>query len=186
MFFLWAVVIGLLIGLFRGGSLNNLDDYPLRGLPLVLLALVVQVLIFPLFTQDPLIAWGTNYLHFLSYGFLAVFVLINLRIWQVSLMGIGGLANLITISVNGGYMPASVHSLQGAGQNAVAESLLNYETYGNVIRMSSSTYLNFFGDWLYIPDWLPLSTAFSLGDLLVAFGLVAFLGIGMVSDNNRS
>ncbi len=182
MFFLWAVVLGLLIGLLRGGSLQRLDDYPLRGLWLVLLALVVQLLIFPLFTEEPVISSATNYLHFLSYALLGAFVLANLRIWQVALMGLGGLANVAAIVANGGYMPASVSSLQRAGQSAVAENLLNYETYGNVIEMSSSTYLNFFGDWLYFPDWLPLSTAFSPGDVLIGFGLIAFLGIGMVSD----
>jgi hypothetical protein len=58
--------------------------------------------------------------------------------------------------------------------------LTQEETYGNVMYMNSSTVFEFLGDWLYLPGWIPFSTAFSLGDLLIAAGLLFFFGAGMV------
>jgi len=181
MLLLWALVLGLTVGFLRGGSIANLDYLEIRHSWLVFLALVIQLLIFPSFTSEPAVRVGTPYFYVASYGILALFVLFNLRTWQIAFMGFGMGSNFLVIVVNGGYMPASVGSLRHAGNNAVADSLLNEEICGNVIRMTNSTHLNFLGDWLYLPDWMPLSTAFSLGDLLIGLGLIAFFGLGMVS-----
>lgn len=83
-------------------------------------------------------------------------------------------------------MPASVESLSRAGKTEVANSLLENGTYGNVIKMTDSTALDFLGDWLYLPNWFPFSTAFSLGDTVIVIGLVLFFGWGMVSETKAT
>ncbi len=186
MLFLWGVILGVVVGFLRGGNIANLEDMNIRFLPLVVLALIIQLLIFPLFSEEPLISFGTEYLHLASYLILTAFVVLNWRIWQIPMMGVGMGLNLLVISLNGGYMPASVESLRRAGENQVANNLLQEGTYGNVMNMDGSTVLDFLGDWLYLPRWFPFSTAFSLGDLLVIMGLIFFFGMGMVKHQTVS
>ncbi|MBS3736621.1 MAG: DUF5317 domain-containing protein [Candidatus Bipolaricaulota bacterium] len=182
MLLLWGVVGGVLVGLLRGGSIANLEKMGISHLWLVSIALIIQLLVFPLFSEEPLITFGTELFHLASYFILFIFVILNWGVWQIPIMGLGMTLNLLVIGINGGYMPASVKSLERAGESGVAKSLLENGTYGNVIEMSDSTALDFLGDWLYLPKWFPFSTAFSLGDTIIAIGLVLFFGLGMVNE----
>ncbi|MFW6190435.1 MAG: DUF5317 domain-containing protein, partial [Candidatus Bipolaricaulota bacterium] len=160
-------------------TIANLENIDLSYIWLVPLSLVIQLLIFPLFAEQPVVPVGTGILHVLSYIILAFFVLANLKVWGMPLMGAGMAANLLAITANGGYMPASPGSLLKAGEIEVAYHLIRKGTYGNVINMNGSNAFEFLGDWLYLPGWFPFSTAFSLGDLLVVLGLLFFFGAGM-------
>lgn len=170
------------MGLLRGGNIANLEEMGVSHLWLVVLALIIQLLIFPLFSEEPLVSFGTELFHLGSYFILFVFVILNWRVWQIPSIGLGMSLNLLVIGVNDGFMPASVKSLERAGESDIANSLLENETYGNVIEMSDSTVLDFLGDLLYLPKWFPFSTAFSLGDTIIAIGLIFFFGLGMVSE----
>jgi hypothetical protein len=179
MFLLWAVLLGLLIGFLRRGSLANLSQLKLRGLWLVLLALVIQLLIFPLGPAEPLVQVGTGYLHLLSYLFLLAFIGLNWRYFEILLMGVGLALNLLVISLNGGYMPASTEALRRAGLERVAGTLEGGLRHGNTVLMGSETRLNFLGDIFYVPSFIPLANAFSAGDLLLALGVILFLALEM-------
>ncbi len=85
------------------------------------------------------------------------------------------LSNIAVILVNGGYMPASEASLRKAGQSQVAEKLIIGGVSGNTILMGENTKLNFLGDLLYMPEWFPLANAFSIGDLILALGLIVLI-----------
>lgn len=41
--------------------------------------------------------------------------------------------------------------------------------------MTEDTRLDFLGDWLYLPTWMPLSSVFSLGDGILSLGAASFL-----------
>lgn len=179
MFLLWAVVLGLLIGLLRRGSLANLAKLELHGLWLILAALIIQLLIFPLGPREPIIKAGTAYLHLLSYLCLLAFISLNWRYFELLIMGAGLALNFLVISVNGGYMPASAGALRRAGLERVAATLEQGLRHGNTVLMSSETKLNFLGDLLYLPAAVPLANAFSIGDLILALGLILLLAIEM-------
>lgn len=175
MFLLWAVIIGVGVGYLRKGTIKNLASLELNGIWLIFLVLVIQILIFPLGTSEPIVSLFTQYLHLVSYLLLLAFVFLNRRYWQIIFMGIGMLMNLIVIMVNGGYMPASESALRKAGLTQVADKLINEGVAGNVILMGEGTKLNFLGDSFYTPKWLPLANAFSPGDLLLALGLIVLI-----------
>ncbi|MFQ6090270.1 MAG: DUF5317 domain-containing protein [Candidatus Bipolaricaulia bacterium] len=179
MFLLWAVLLGLLIGFLRRGSLVNLARLRLSGLWLILVALVIQLLIFPLGSAEPLVKAGTAYLHLLSYLFLLAFIGLNWRYFEILLMGAGLALNLLVITVNGGYMPASASALRRAGLERVAAILEQGLPHGNTVLLSATTKLNLLGDILYVPSAVPLANAFSIGDLLLALGIILFLAIEM-------
>jgi hypothetical protein len=179
MIFLYAVVIGILLGYALRGRIGHLAALHLRGLWLVMLALVIQLLIFPLFTPEPVIPYGTAVLHGISYGLVFLWLLLNVRVRPLIVVGVGALLNLVVVFVNGGYMPASPTALAHAGLTSVAETIGRGETYGNIVGMSAATRLNFLGDWIALPRGLPFATAMSVGDAVIMVGLMWLLVRGM-------
>ena len=179
MLYLIAILIGLVIGLVRGGRPSHLAQLRLRWLWLVFLALVIQLLIFPLFSESALLPYGTAPLHLLSYAILMVWLAMNLRVLPMGVLLLGATCNLITIASNGGYMPASVTALQRAGLGHAADRLLQGNVVANVILMAPSTRVNTLADWLYVPGWIPFATVFSIGDVLIMVGLVWLIARGM-------
>lgn len=176
---LWAVGIGTVAGLLRRGSLANLGRLKLRALWLILVALLIQVLIFPL-GRAPLLPLGTAYLHLVSYALLLAFIVLNRRYPEILVMGGGLLLNLVVIAANGGYMPASATALNRAGLSEVATALEEGLHQGNTVLMGEGTRLNFLGDFLYLPAGVPLAAAFSIGDVVLGLGVAVLLGRRMV------
>lgn len=143
------------------------------------LALLIQILIFPLFGAEALLQSANSILHLTSYFLLFIFGLLNWRVWQILMMGLGMSLNVMAIAGNGGYMPASVTALRNAGNHLAAQGLLDSGQLGNVTEMNSQTALNFLGDRFYLPAWIPLSTAFSLGDGIIGAGIFLLLALKM-------
>ena len=179
MLLLWALPIGVLVGLLRGGRLGNLAQLELRGAWLILAALGLQLLIFPLpGLPGPLIPFGTAFLHLLSYALLVAFVLLNRREWGILLMGGGMLLNIAVIAANGGFMPTYPELLERAGRARAAQILTETGFYGNNVCIGCegiSPRLAFLGDIFAVPAWVPGANVFSVGDALLALGLVYFL-----------
>jgi hypothetical protein len=178
---LWAAGIGIVAGLLRRGNLANLGRLRLRAIWLIFVALLIQLLIFPLGAGGPLVTVGTAYFHLLSYAILLAFVVVNRRYPEILVMGAGLLLNLIVIAVNGGYMPASPTALRRAGLPDVAAALEAGLGEANTVLMTERTRLNFLGDFLYLPGWVPLASAFSIGDVVLGVGLAVILARRMVN-----
>lgn len=186
MVLLWAVLIGLSIGILRKGTLRQLGRIDLRYTWLVLASFLIQLLIFPFFKEEPLVGFWTPFFHAISYFLVIVFTLLNIKIWQIGLIGLGTLSNVIVMAANGGYMPASVEALRKAGKDFVAQNLSQMEVYGNLIEIGRKSILGLLGDRFYLPDWMPFSSAFSIGDGLIALGIVLLLADKMVETKTSS
>jgi hypothetical protein len=179
MIFLCAVVVGIALGYVLRGRLSRLVFLRLRGMWLVLVALGIQLLIFPLFTPNPIIPFGTAILHGVSYGLVLLWLLLNVRVRPLIAVGGGALLNILVVALNGGYMPASPAAFERAGLISVARLLAQGETYGNLVGMSAATHLNVLGDWIGLPRGVPFATVMSVGDVLIMIGLVWLLAKGM-------
>ncbi len=178
MLLLWALPLGVILGYLRGGRLANLSHLELRGTWLVLLALIIQLLIFPLGSRPPIVRFGTEYFHLLSYALLAAFVVLNRKEWGILAMGLGMLLNVVVIAANGGYMPTYPELLAAAGRLEAAQKLKEMGIYANNVCINCEgidARLTFLGDVLYAPAWVPLANVFSIGDVLIAVGLIYFL-----------
>jgi len=182
MIFLIAVLIGIVTGYLLGGRLSRLSSLRLRGVWLVLLAVLIQALIFPLFTDRPVIPVATEAFHLISYLLVFIWLALNISVHPLLLVGAGALCNLLVIVVNGGKMPASITAIARAGGAFAARELAENGVYGNLVAMSSSTHLNFLGDTMYLPGWIPFATAFSAGDLVIMIGLIWLMIRGMRQD----
>ena len=183
MLYLVALLVGLVIGFLRGGRLSHLTGLRLRWLWIIPVALAIQLMIFPLFSRTPLLPYATVPLHVLSYVLAGVWLIANLREPPLVVMVSGALSNFVTVAVNGGRMPASETALRAAGWSETADLLVSQGDYGNVVLMGETTRLNWLGDYLYLPEWVPFAVAFSIGDVLIMVGLAWLIARGMVASD---
>jgi hypothetical protein len=187
MVMLYAVPVAILLGYLRGGRLTNLNNIELKAAWLVFVALVIQMLIFPIGLGDPFIhpdTGLTEYLHIGSYVLLALFVALNWSQWGILLMGLGMFSNIAVITANGGYMPTTAEKLTCANLKSAEQAALLQpgDTIANNIIIGESTRLTFLGDIFCIPPIIPLSNVFSIGDAILALGLVLYISAKMKSQ----
>ena len=180
MVLLWAIPIGLIIGLLRGGSILNLEHIELKAPWLILIALVIQFSIFPFGLPGGALLKleGTLFevVHLASYALLALFVIFNIKEWMIGVMGLGMLANIVAISSFGG-MPVFRENLIASGRWTEAE-LAPYscgDVLNNNVLICEREGLWFLGDMFNTPIWFPLANVFSIGDILLAIGMIIFI-----------
>ena len=170
MILLYSVPIGFLVGLLVGGRLRGLADLTFRFTPVALVGLLVQVVLFdPRVTSwigdaGPVIYVGS------TTAVLAA-VLANLRTRGMPLVAAGSASNLLAIVANGGYMPANAAAYASQGRTAA-------EVYSNTRIMDQPAFA-ILTDIIPLPGWIPFANVVSIGDLLIALGVVAVIAFAM-------
>ena len=114
MFVLYAIPIGILAGYLLGGRLDRLAELRLRWVPLILLGLAVQAVIFT-DAGGRLVGGAGPALYIASTAAVFVAVLRNIRVPGVALIAIGAGCNLAAIVANAGYMPADPAAIASIG-----------------------------------------------------------------------
>ena len=154
------------VPLFRG-RLAGLIDIDLGWTWLVVAAIGIQIVIISVIPDR--FEGIHKPLHFLSYVLAGAFVVANLKIPGVWLVGVGGLCNLLAIAANGGVMPATATALRAAGMATESDEFVN----SGVLEDPK---LLFLGDIFSIPGEIPVvNTVFSVGDVLIALGTVVLV-----------
>ena len=158
-----VMLLALITVPLAGGRLIRIADVSVRWGWAILIAIGLQIFVIS-FLPD---RFGElpEWLHVLSYFFAALFILANIRVPGMFLIGLGGLSNLVAILANDGVMPASEAALRTAGIIQEAEGFANSAAV-------EDPKLLFLGDVFAIPDSVPiLDNVFSVGDILIAAGL---------------
>lgn len=145
-----------------GGRLGRLAEVDLRLPGLAVVGLLAQVVVISVFPDLP--DWLAITVHFVSYGLVLAFIWCNRHLPGLWLVALGGLSNLVVIAVNGGVMPASADALRTAGRSPTEEGFTNSEVLDDAR-------LQFLGDVIPMPSWMPLANVFSIGDVLIAVGV---------------
>lgn len=161
MFMLWAIPLGILVGLAVGGRPGNLSNFRFRWSWLAVAGLLVQVVLFSP-TGDALAGDLGPAIYVASTAAVLLAVLRNIRLPGMALVALGALANLAAITANGGSMPASAEALATAG--------LPPGDHLNSVVVASPA-LQPLTDIYAIPASLPLANVFSVGDALIALGI---------------
>ena len=159
-------MLGLLAGLARGGKIGNVTVARFRLAYLVFAGLAIQV------GAEFYAAFGDRNLRndgrgiailVFSYALLIVFVLANLRLPGIVLIGLGLGLNLAVIVPNGG-MPVSLKSANAAGFDPSGY-------LGSAVKhreLNESTRLGFLGDVIPLPL---LRKVISPGDIVQGLGI---------------
>jgi hypothetical protein len=161
-FILYAVAIGLLLGVLLGGRPAGLASLRIRWSAAIAFGLCAQVVLFFGPVADRVGDAG-KYLYVATTLLVIVAVLRNRAIAWMPLVAAGAAANLAAIVANGGYMPSTLAALAAAGKHVPTG-------YSNSAVLPSPA-LWPFTDIFALPAWLPWSNVFSVGDMLIGIGV---------------
>jgi hypothetical protein len=172
MVLLLAVLLGLACGLILGGRPGRLADLQLRGIPIFMVVVACQLVIFP----TGLFPWTipdvvATIIAFATYGLLTLLAVLNRRIRGFSTAAVGMLCNLVAIGANGGHMPALPSAMRAAG--------LSYSGVHNNSVADAHPNVAWLVDRFGAPGWLPLANVYSVGDVLLAIGTVVLVAAAM-------
>jgi hypothetical protein len=169
-FIVYAIAIGLVLGLVFGGSLDALGNLRFRWPWLAIGGLVVQIALF----SDPVagVIGGAGVpIYVASSVAVLIAVLRNIPLRGLILVAAGALSNLAAIVANGGYMPADPGALALAGLPPKAGFSNSITTGDPALRPLT--------DQFALPAWVPLANVFSVGDVLIALGMIVVIVVGM-------
>ena len=144
-----------------GGHLGELSRLRLRALWALALAAGLQLAILRIHPGG--VGWVHEALHLSSYLLAAWFVVANMRIPGVPLIGLGGALNFLVIAANGGVMPIRPAAFTAAGLASAPHIFQNS-------AVVASPRLPFLGDVFAVPGPLPFHNVFSAGDICIAIG----------------
>jgi hypothetical protein len=166
-----AAIAGILLGLVSGGRLGALGELRMRHVELVYGAILLQIGAFP----SGVFPWSTpdgiaRVLWLVSFALLIGFAAVNRAVRGVALVFAGLASNLAAVVANGGLMPASPHAVRAAG--------LAYRLHNNSISVVHP-HLAWLTDRWAVPAWIPLGNVFSVGDVLIAAGIIATIVLAM-------
>jgi Family of unknown function (DUF5317) len=170
---LYAVLIGLVVGIATGGNVANLGRLQFRWAGLALAGLLVQLILF----AEPVAArvgGAGPPIYVASSGMVLVALLGNLQITGLRLMAVGAISNLVAIVANGGSMPASPDALAALGKSVG-------EAYSNSVAAADPV-LAGLTDVYALPGWLPFANVFSIGDALIGVGIAVAIVAGMRAE----
>jgi hypothetical protein len=170
MFILYAVVIGLAIGLVGGGRIASIGDIRFRWAPLILVGFGAQVLLF----SDAVAARVGDLGPALYVGstlLVVIAVVRNLAIPGLPLVAVGAACNLSAIVANGGFMPASPGAMAALGKSAPTI----YSNSAVVAQPALAPLTDIFA----LPSWLPWHNIFSIGDVILAVGVAMAIAVAM-------
>ena len=169
MFILYAIPIGIVLGLVLGGRIGRLGDLRLRWVPLALLGLLIQVLLFStevgsrLGDTAPKVYIASNLLVF-------AMVLRNVRVPGMALTAVGAASNLVAIIANDGFMPADPTAFASLSHRIPAY------TNSAIVVDPAVPYLT---DIFALPSWMPAANVFSIGDVLLGAGVALTIALAM-------
>lgn len=175
-----AVILGLIASTIRNRSdtASRLASITLHApwLALVALAFQVPLLRAPSGPTQQVVAAQALFL--LSHLLLLTFVWLNRRFVGIQVVGLGVLCNLAVILTNGGFMPITPDTLVRINPGSTLDHWTVGFHYGyskDVILTAQDTVLRVLSDMLVLPPPFPWPTAFSVGDLLIAAGIIVLL-----------
>jgi Family of unknown function (DUF5317) len=162
--FVDVVLVALVVGRVLGGRLSGLAEAPIRATGLAFVAIGLQVVAFP-FAWLP---WQTpehaaRGLWLASYAVLIALLVLNVRLRGVALVAAGLCANLAAIVANAGLMPALPSALRAAGRS--------YRVHDNSIAQAHPHLAALVDRWA-VPHWIPFGNVFSVGDAMIAAGIL--------------
>ncbi len=175
-----AVILGVAASLIRhrGRTASQIASIPLRSTWLALLALGLQVPLLraPSGPTEPLGLQQSLFL--LSHLLLLAFVWRNRRLTGIQIVGLGVLCNILVTAANDGFMPVTPETLVRINPGSTwSQWGLGYHYGGSkdIILPRQRTDLWLLSDILILPPLFPWPTAFSVGDVFIAIGIVVLL-----------
>lgn len=170
MFILYALAIGVVLGLLLGGRVAGLAELRIRWAWLAVAGLAAQVVLF-----TPLGGWipegAVPPAYIASTAAVLLVVLRNIRVPGFAVIALGAGLNLLAILANGGYMPADPDALATAGLEPGSGATNSVVTDNAVLYPLT--------DIFALPSFMPFANVFSIGDVIIGVGIVVAIVVAM-------
>lgn len=168
-----VVVFGVGVAVLgvSGSHLGALSSLRFRAVWLIYLALGLQLLVT---VTSVVPATPSRIIQLGSYVVLAVFLIANQRLPHMRIVVLGAALNIAAIAANGGVMPARAGALRAAGVGHP-----NSQAFENSTPVQHAR-IPWLGDEFDLPQPVPFSNVFSIGDILIVAG-----GLLLVSGATR-
>ena len=170
MFILYAVAISLVVGLVLGGRPAGLADLQIRWAWPMVAGFLAQVALFSAPLTDRIGGLGPP-IYIASTAVVLAAIWLNRRIPGMVIVAIGATCNLSAIVANGGYMPADPAIMAAVGRG-------DPTAYSNSAILPDPA-LRPLTDIFVLPQWLPFTNVFSLGDVLIGIGVATVIVVAM-------
>ena len=170
MFILYAVLIGLGVGLLAGGRVAGVSAIQFRWGWLAVLGFAIQVVLFSAPVTERIGALGVP-IYVGSTALVLVALLRNATLPGLWIVALGAFSNMAAIATNGGYMPAAPGALAALGRSA--------ETVYSNSAVIAHPVLEPLTDIFAIPHGIPFANVFSVGDVLIGVGVAVALAVAM-------
>lgn len=182
-----AIVASIAVAWLQGGRFSSLTSLSVRWGGLSVAAFALQsVFIFLTPTWSARGSWGWQELLFVgSHLLLLTVVWANRGLPGVKWIGIGLVLNLLVMVANGGWMPISPEAMVRAGHLQLVPSLdsgTRVSSSKSMVLPREETTLWFLSDIFVLGRPFPLSSVFSVGDVLVALGAFLLIQNGMLNS----
>lgn len=173
MLLLVPALIAFGLALLQGGSVRHLAELRLRGIELIMLSLVIQLLLYvPSIRASAFVAqWGSV----IYIGAMCLTLTGALRNWNVGaavrIATLGLALNAMVIVLNGGRMPVNAQAMRYVQGQTEVGVIANRHLYGNTQLAGRATRLAMLSD--IIPIYLPgeRGNVYSVGDVLLTSGI---------------
>jgi hypothetical protein len=169
-FILYAIPIGIALGLALGGRPIGLARLEFRWAWLLMAGLFVQLILFTDFVASRVGDAGPS-IYVASTAAVFVGVLRNARIPGMAVVAVGAASNLAAIVANGGYMAAGAAAMAALGKTDPTI----YSNSAVVARPALEPLTDVFA----LPAWIPFANIFSIGDLVIGLGVVVIIVASM-------
>lgn len=174
---LFAIVLGVGVGLVLGGRPQHLVRLRFRWPALIFLALGLQLAIFTDAARIPLALIPGLYL--MSSLLAMAWVIRNLSIAGFPCLAVGALSNVLAIAANGGRMPVDRGLLARAQGDRYVQAVALGRARTHSVLAGPHTNLLWLTDRFLLPLPGPFATVVSPGDLLIGLGVIWFVAAAM-------
>jgi hypothetical protein len=168
-----GIILSILIGFLRKGSLKGLAHLNLKFGFIFPLLLAFQIAIFYLQNKMEFIGRLSGVFYIFVYIAGLIFLYINRKEKGFILIFIGVFLNFLVMALNGGRMPVSLEAaalLDPMYKQALQESL-----YAKHQALNEATHLGFLGDVIPITKPYPKTQVISIGDIVMNIGVFLFI-----------
>ncbi len=174
-----AILIGIIIGLLRGGRIGYLSKLNIRQLNLFVFAVVVQLVPFFLGRIDIIAKYACE-IYFVGYIILFVFLILNISKKGFKLLTLGSAMNIFVLAINNFKMPVYVNSI--TSNMAKMKLAIKTGDLVNYVQVESlDKYTDYLGKIIHMPEFYPGVAAISIADIIIALGIIILIQDEMAS-----
>lgn len=180
MFIICAIILGLILGMVRGGSVRRIFSKKVSLWPLGLMGIVLQLGLHLWFYLGAATGVATI-VNFVSYILILITLIFNFDdLWTI-LMTVGTTANFIASFINGGKMPVASNIVQALGNNQLVTSISKGTNAVYSVISQSTTTLWMLGINVPIPYLGKIAGfyggigGFSIGSALTFVGIIGWV-----------